>query len=214
MSPIERAAVGEVPSEATARVADGQRQRREQKKDREPGVKTGTTELTSDEQREVSKLAEVDRQVRAHEQAHMIAASGLVRGGATFTYRTGPDGKQYAVAGEVQIHVPSGSGDPEQLVAQAQAIEAAALAPADPSPQDRLVAAQARRMAAEARRKVQQKYSPVSNQEGTEPRTPVELEGQPERTGESVRPAKPDPRVRGYSSGRDSSPGLFLSYNA
>lgn len=41
--------------------------------------------------------------MRAHEQAHKTAAGGLAQGGATFEYQTGPDGKQYAVSGEVKI---------------------------------------------------------------------------------------------------------------
>jgi hypothetical protein len=41
-SPVERSAVSEVPAEAAARVTDGRRQRREQKK-RDAGTKTGAT---------------------------------------------------------------------------------------------------------------------------------------------------------------------------
>jgi hypothetical protein len=54
------------------------------------------------------------------------------------------------VAGEVSIDV-SPAQTPEQTIAKAKRIQAAALAPADPSSQDRAVAAQAAQMAAKAR---------------------------------------------------------------
>jgi len=69
--------------------------------------------------------------------------------GASFTYRQGPDGKEYAVAGEVQIDV-SPAKTPQETLTKAERIKAAALAPSDPSAQDRAVAAQATQMAREA----------------------------------------------------------------
>ena len=59
-------------------------------------------ELTAEQQREVERLATEDRRVRAHEQSHVAAAGPYATGGPTFEYVTGPDGRQYAVAGEVQ----------------------------------------------------------------------------------------------------------------
>lgn len=98
----------------------------------------------------LSRLQARDREVRAHEAAHMAAGAGLITRGAAFTYETGPDGKRYAVGGEVGIDV-SGGRTPEETLAKAERIRAAALAPAEPSTQDRQVAAEADRMAAEAR---------------------------------------------------------------
>lgn len=80
----------------------------------------------------------------------MAAGAGLITRGASFTYETGPDGKRYAVGGEVGIDV-SGGRTPEETLAKAERIRAAALAPAEPSAQDRQVAAEADQMAAEAR---------------------------------------------------------------
>lgn len=83
-----------------------------------------------------------DTQVRAHEAAHLAAGGGVVTGGASFSYERGSDGKMYAVGGEVPIDAGKAS-TPEETVAKARRIVAAAMAPADPSPQDYRVAATA-----------------------------------------------------------------------
>lgn len=110
----------------------------------------GKSELSEDQQRQVEKLKETDRKVRAHEQAHIAAGGALVQGGASYTYDKGPDGRMYAVAGEVSIDVSPGR-TPEESLEKAQQIRAAAMAPADPSPQDRRVAAGAARLETSAR---------------------------------------------------------------
>lgn len=92
-----------------------------------------------------------DREVRSHELAHKAAAGGLARGGASFKYATGPDGKRYAVGGHVNIDTSPVPNDPEATIRKAQAVRSAALAPAEPSPQDRSVAASAVKMEREAR---------------------------------------------------------------
>lgn len=102
------------------------------------------------------KLAQTDREVRAHEQAHLAAAGPYARGGATFTFERGPDGRLYAVAGEVAIDTSPVAGDPAETLRKAEAIRAAALAPADPSTQDRAVAAAAAQMAAVAQAELAQ----------------------------------------------------------
>ncbi|GLW60283.1 hypothetical protein Hthe01_06320 [Hydrogenophilus thermoluteolus] len=112
----------------------------------------GATPLRQDAEtaQKVARLREIDRKVRAHEAAHVAAGAGLVTRGAQFTTVRGPDGRQYAIAGDVQIDVSPGK-TPEETLQKAERIRAAALAPADPSPQDRKVAAQAAQMAAQAR---------------------------------------------------------------
>jgi hypothetical protein len=112
-------------------------------------VETGPDGLTSKEEQVVRELAQRDREVRTHEAAHQ-AAGGALTGGATFSSETGPDGRQYAVGGEVSIEM-SGGKTPEETIERAERIRAAALAPADPSPQDRAVAAAATQMEAQAR---------------------------------------------------------------
>ena len=111
-------------------------------------------QLTPDEQRLVKELAQTDEHVRAHEAAHQ-AAAGSMGGAVSFTYETGPDGKSYAVGGEVPVDLSSGR-TPEETIARAQQVRAAALAPADPSPQDLSVAAAASQMEAMARAQMAQ----------------------------------------------------------
>ena len=115
-------------------------------------------DLGEEEKREVEKLKKQDQEVRAHEKAHMAAGSGLVMGGANYEYERGPDGKMYAVRGEVKIDT-SKERDPEATIRKMQKVRRAALAPAQPSGQDRSVAAQASQIEAEARIELQKERS-------------------------------------------------------
>jgi hypothetical protein len=112
-------------------------------------------ELSAEDAARIAKLKQIDRQVRQHEQAHLAAAGGMATSGASYTYQKGPDGVNYAVGGEVSISVSPGR-TPEETLRRAQTVRAAALAPADPSGQDRAVAAQATKMAMEARMEMAQ----------------------------------------------------------
>ncbi len=112
------------------------------------GQGAAAAQLTPDEQDQVRKLQARDREVRAHEAAHVAAGAGLASG-ASFTYQRGPDGVNYAIGGEVRISTAPGR-TPEETIEKARQIQAAALAPADPSGQDRAVAAAASAMAQEA----------------------------------------------------------------
>lgn len=91
---------------------------------------------------ELQELKARDREVRAHEQAHQ-AVGGQYAGAISYTYQRGPDGNQYAVGGEVSIDVAPVEGDPQATVEKMRKVRAAAMAPAEPSGQDRAVAAQA-----------------------------------------------------------------------
>ncbi|WP_336366268.1 putative metalloprotease CJM1_0395 family protein [Marinobacter sp. C2H3] len=90
----------------------------------------------------LSQLKARDREVRAHEAAHQ-SVGGLYAGSASFTYQKGPDGNQYAIGGEVPVDVSPVPGDPQATIDKMMTIRAAALAPAQPSGQDRAVAAKA-----------------------------------------------------------------------
>lgn len=103
----------------------------------------------AEEKREVQELKARDREVRAHEQAH-AAVGGEYAGSPSYDFETGPDGKQYAVGGEVSIDI-SEERDPEATLQKMQQVRAAALAPNEPSPQDLRVAGEASRKASEAR---------------------------------------------------------------
>lgn len=88
------------------------------------------------------ELKKIDQAVQRHEQAHRLAG-GSYTGPATYTYRTGPDGRPYAVAGEVSIDASEVPDDARATAAKMRIVIAAALAPVDPSAQDRAVAARA-----------------------------------------------------------------------
>ena len=103
-------------------------------------------------QNEIKALAARDREVRAHEQAHM-AAGGQYAGAATYQFERGPNGVNYAVGGEVQIST-SEEAPPQATLRKAQIIRRAALAPAEPSPQDRKIAAMATQMESAARAEI------------------------------------------------------------
>ena len=88
--------------------------------------------LTEGEKQQVRKMKQRDREVRAHERAHMAAGAGLVKGGASFSMQRGPDGRMYAVGGEVSIDT-SPEKDPEATIRKMQQVKRAALAPAEPT---------------------------------------------------------------------------------
>ncbi len=107
------------------------------------------TELSPEEQVVVAQLRVRDQEVRAHERAHVAAAGGLA-GSPQYTYQTGPDGRRYAVGGSVSIDLSPG-GTPEETLARAERVRAAATAPAEPSGADLAIAARASQMIADAR---------------------------------------------------------------
>ncbi|MFB0517501.1 MAG: putative metalloprotease CJM1_0395 family protein [Candidatus Neomarinimicrobiota bacterium] len=111
----------------------------------------GSLELTEEEKQEVEELRARDAAVRQHEQAHVMAGGRYVIRRAQFEYVLGPDGRLYAVGGEVQIDTSEVPDDPEATIQKAQAVRRAALAPSDPSAQDQRVAMQANQMEFEAR---------------------------------------------------------------
>ncbi|MBU0730773.1 MAG: hypothetical protein KKE17_06370 [Proteobacteria bacterium] len=98
--------------------------------------------LSRSEQLMISELKQIDKAVRAHERAHLSAAGPYARGKANFQYEKGPDGGTYAVAGEVRIDT-SAEASPKATITKMNVVRAAALAPVDPSPQDRSVASEA-----------------------------------------------------------------------
>ncbi|MDD9938974.1 MAG: putative metalloprotease CJM1_0395 family protein [Myxococcales bacterium] len=110
-------------------------------------------EPTAQEKRQTRDLARRDAEVRAHEQAH-AAAGGAHAGHPSYQFEVGPDGRRYAVGGEVSIDTSPVSGDPEATIQKMQQVRRAALAPAQPSAQDRRVAARAGASIAEAQREL------------------------------------------------------------
>ena len=119
-------------------------------------------DLTEADLEEIQKLSARDAEVRAHEQAHKSAA-GSHGGAISLSYKQGPDGKRYAVEGEVPVDMSSVSGDPEATLAKMRQIQRAALAPAEPSSADRRVAARAAQKAAKAQREIMKGEEPKEN---------------------------------------------------
>ncbi|MEW6989850.1 putative metalloprotease CJM1_0395 family protein [Colwelliaceae bacterium 6441] len=91
------------------------------------------------EQQIISELKHRDKEVRAHEAAH-ASVGGATTGSPSYSFEMGPDGKKYAVEGEVAVDLSSVPGDPRATINKMQKVYAAALAPAQPSAQDVKVA--------------------------------------------------------------------------
>lgn len=104
------------------------------------------------EQQEIQQLKSRDQEVRTHEKAH-ASTGGQYAGAPQYEFTTGPDGKRYATDGEVSIDISSAQS-PEQTLRKMQQVRAAALAPAQPSPQDLEVAAEASQKAFDARKEI------------------------------------------------------------
>ncbi|GGB07131.1 putative metalloprotease CJM1_0395 family protein [Agarivorans gilvus] len=113
----------------------------------------GQQDLTDSEQQKVDELTARDQEVRTHEMQHQ-AVGGQYARAASFEFERGPDGKRYAVGGEVSIDVSEVANDPQATIAKMQQVQRAALAPAEPSAQDRQVAARAQQKMAAAQQEL------------------------------------------------------------
>ena len=109
--------------------------------DKRGGHAGGQQELSDEEKEIVAELKRRDTEVRRHEQAHSSAA-GSYAGAPSYEYERGPDGRMYAVGGEVKIDTRP-LKDPEATIRKMDIVIRAALAPANPSALDHAVAAQA-----------------------------------------------------------------------
>jgi len=116
---------------------------------------TNKFQLSEEDKKVVDKLKARDAEVRAHEQAHLSAGAGIITGGPTYSYQSGPDGQKYAIGGEVQID-SSAESTPEETISKMQQVRRAALAPAEPSAQDIQVASGASKIEAQARAELTQ----------------------------------------------------------
>lgn len=105
-------------------------------------------EVYMQEKQVQNELQMADASVRTHEGLHFRTAGGIAVGTAEFDTMQGPDGRQYAVAGAVEVRTTTTS-DPEQAASEAQDFAAAATAPGDASAQDMSAARMAHGMASE-----------------------------------------------------------------
>ncbi|MEQ5814458.1 hypothetical protein J3362_02975 [Marinobacter sp. NFXS11] len=133
--------------------------------------------LSEQELKQLTDLKARDREVRAHEAAHQ-AVGGQYAGAMSFTYQRGPDGAQYAVGGEVSIDLSPVQGDPQATIEKMRIVRAAAMAPAEPSGQDRAVAAQAMQIMLQAQ-------SELAAETGTASRTASDAYREVSAMGES-----------------------------
>ncbi len=139
--------------------------------------------LTQEEKQEVAKLKSRDAEVKTHEQAHQAAAAGISASAPNYTYETGPDGKKYAVGGEVQLSFVMDQ-NPEANIQSAQTMKAAALAPANPSSQDLAVARHADQIIQQEKQKISEQKA-ENKQETTDSTTankPEKETEQPQQT--------------------------------
>jgi hypothetical protein len=131
--------------------------------------KSNGEQLSEEDIKKVDELKSRDQEVRVHEQAH-AAVGGQHAGAPSYGYERGPDGKSYAVSGEVQIDVSPVQGDPQATIQKMQVVRRAALAPAQPSSADRAIAADATAKATQARAELAQQ----------------QIEGEPDDQGANI----------------------------
>lgn len=148
-----------------------------------------SVQLSPEARQQLQELKARDAEVRAHERAHMAAAGEHAVGGPQYDYQTGPDGRQYAIGGKVDIDTSAVPGDPEASEEKARQIRRAALAPGQPSAQDMQVAAEASRL---------------ENQSRMESRQDGDAEGRADiadKPQEAVRGQADDPAVSALAAG-------------
>ncbi|MGM0526216.1 MAG: putative metalloprotease CJM1_0395 family protein [Pseudomonadota bacterium] len=138
--------------------------RTEQQQDSRPAENKRESERTPEEQQEIQQevreLESRDTEVRNHEQAH-AAVGGQYAGSPNYEYERGPNGKSYAVGGEVPIDISVVPGDPQATIQKMTVVRRAALAPAEPSAADRSIASEASTKASQARAELAQQNNPV-----------------------------------------------------
>lgn len=114
------------------------------------------------EKRQLDELKQRDAEVKAHEQAH-ASVGGNLASAPSYQFEIGPDGRQYAVAGEVNIDLAVVPGDPQATIVKMQKVKAAALAPLEPSAADRQVATEAAQRILEAQAELVRQSGTLNN---------------------------------------------------
>ena len=168
------------------------------------GRKANGEPLSEAEQRQVAELKKTDAKVRAHEQAH-AAAGGPYASAPSYEFTTGPDGKRYATSGEVQIDV-SPEKDPEATIRKMDIVIRAALAPADPSAQDKQVARQAQQQRAQAQVELSKQREAERREASGNARENTPGQAEPAARG-SGKPSAPDSRLIGAIAAYEKAGG-------
>jgi hypothetical protein len=139
---------------------------------RDAAPQAGPEALTPEERAEVEDLKRRDQEVRAHEQAH-ATAGGSYADQPSLQFQRGPDGRSYAVSGEVKIDTSKVPGNRAATVRKMEAVKRAALAPSQPSAKDRQVAAEAERKAQEARQEAREAKEADDHPTAADPDAPT-----------------------------------------
>jgi hypothetical protein len=153
-------------------------------------------------QAQVAQLKSIEEKVKAHEAAHK-AAGGAITGAVSYSYTQGPDGRSYITGGEVPISVSPGK-TPQETINRMEQVVRAALAPSDPSPQDRAVAAQAAAQQQEAR---MQQADQAAGGDTNTPSTAASSGSSPVNTSTPSQEAAAGPTAAGRSDAGNSSRG-------
>jgi hypothetical protein len=154
----------------TAQQSAGQEKANEEPKPGEKTTAAGASLEDPQVQQQISRLKQIEQKVKAHEAAHK-AVGGNLASSASYSYTQGPDGRSYVTGGEVQIDM-SGGRTPQETISKMQQVIRAALAPSDPSAQDRAVAAQAATQMAQAQQEKMQAANPSAEPDPTQPVDP------------------------------------------
>ncbi len=172
----------------------------------------GADGLTEEERQKVEELKRRDAEVRAHEQAH-AAAGGPYAGAPRFRFTRGPDGRFYAVAGEVSIDTSAIPGNPQATIRKMQQVKRAALAPHEPSAQDRRVAAEAERKIIQARQEIREEESEeIKKAQAKQRSREAEAQGLSRTITPEARPVfDPEARFRSSVGGTGAAPGTGLA---
>jgi hypothetical protein len=161
--------VDSAPPTASSTYREGPRPARESGKSSRDGSGQPVADRGRQEtvKQSVQELKVQEQKVKAHEMAHK-ATGGQYAGAIRYQYATGPDGQAYIVGGEVSIDT-SEAKTPEETLRKMEQVKRAAMAPADPSPQDCSVASAATRIEQKARYELMkanyEKNSPQSNKQ-------------------------------------------------
>ncbi len=171
--------------------------------DDEDSLNTNPTNLTEQELATLQKLKVRDIEVKNHEQAHQ-AVGGQYASAPSYDFERGPDGKNYAVSGEVSIRLPSQADEPAQVIRHADQVIRAALAPAEPSAQDRRVAAQATQSKVEAQQRLREQQQEELS-ESSQQTENGDAEAENTETSE-VSTAETNPRFAAFVDAANFSP--------
>lgn len=141
---------------------------------------TSSHSLSDEERKEIEQLKKRDLEVKNHERAH-ASIGGRYTGSPNFQYETGPNGARYAIDGEVSIDLTEVANNPQATIDKMKQVYRAALAPLEPSFQDRSIATQAQQTITTARTelaKEQEEDLKETTQEKTPSTRPLTLSPQ------------------------------------